>query len=50
MRLDLRSNHSGELRVHRHSNYEFLGLHVAPRDFVDATIKNRYATTPPSPL
>lgn len=30
--------------------YEFLGFRVEPRDFVDATIKNLYPTTPPSPL
>jgi primary-amine oxidase len=29
--------------------YEFMGFHVEPRDFLDATPKNLYATTPPSP-
>jgi Cu2+-containing amine oxidase len=29
--------------------YEFLGFHVEPRDFLDGTPKNLYATNPPSP-
>ena len=29
--------------------YEFVSLHVEPRDFLDGTPKNLYATTPPSP-
>jgi Cu2+-containing amine oxidase len=29
--------------------YEFMGFHVEPRDFLDGTPKNLYATTPPSP-
>lgn len=30
--------------------YEFLSFHMEPRDFLDATPKNLYATTPPSPI
>jgi len=29
--------------------YEFLGFHLEPRDFLDDTPKNLYATVPPSP-
>jgi len=29
--------------------YEFLGMHLEPRDFLDATPTNLYPTTPPSP-
>jgi hypothetical protein len=29
--------------------YEFVSLHVEPRDFLNGTPKNLYATTPPSP-
>jgi Cu2+-containing amine oxidase len=29
--------------------YEFLGLHIEPRDFLDSTPTNLYATNPPSP-
>jgi hypothetical protein len=34
--------------VHITLPYEFLSFHVEPRDFLDATPKNIYATTPPS--
>jgi primary-amine oxidase len=30
--------------------YEFLSFRIEPRDFIDATPKNLYTTTPPSPL
>lgn len=30
--------------------YEFLSFHMQPRDFLDATLKNLYPTTPPSPF
>jgi hypothetical protein len=30
--------------------YEHLGFHIQPRDFLDATPKNLYPTSPPSPI